>query len=61
MWLSLVLLVASVSALNLDRLGRRDVLVVDTVAFGAASLAASFTDSTGTLVVWRAIMGLSAP
>ncbi|SPF06673.1 MFS transporter [Streptomyces sp. MA5143a] len=98
MCLSLVLVVASVSALNLalpdlaidlsasngaltwiadaytvalaafvlplgaigDRLGRRNVLVVGTVVFGAASLAASFTDSTSTLIAWRAVMGLGA-
>jgi len=98
MCLSLVLVVASVSALNLalpelaidlsasngaltwiadaytialaalvlplgatgDRLGRRNVLVVGTIVFGAASLAASFADSTSTLIVWRAVMGLGA-
>ncbi|WP_234021780.1 MFS transporter [Streptomyces sp. 351MFTsu5.1] len=98
MCLSLVLVVASVSALNLalpdlaidlsasngaltwiadaytvalaafvlplgaigDRLGRRNVLVVGTVVFGGASLAASFTDSTSTLITWRAVMGLGA-
>ncbi|GAQ57619.1 MFS transporter [Streptomyces acidiscabies] len=98
MCLSLVLVVASVSALNLalpelaidlsasssaltwtadaytvalaalvlplgaigDRLGRRNVLVVGTVVFGAASLAASFADTTSTLIAWRAVMGLGA-
>ncbi|MFJ9626932.1 MFS transporter [Streptomyces sp. NPDC101175] len=98
MCLSLVLVVASVSALNLalpdlaidlsasnsaltwiadaytvtlaalvlplgaigDRVGRRNVLIVGTVVFGAASLAASFADSTNTLIAWRAVMGLGA-
>ncbi|WP_242442161.1 MFS transporter [Streptomyces sp. CB02460] len=98
MCLSLVLVVASVSALNLalpdlavdlsatngsltwiadgytvalaalvlplgaigDRIGRRNVLVAGTVVFGAASLAASFADSTTTLIVWRVVMGLGA-
>ncbi|WP_329331361.1 MFS transporter [Streptomyces sp. NBC_00663] len=98
MCLALVLVVASVSALNLalpdlaidlsasnsaltwiadaytvvlaalvlplgaigDRVGRRNVLVVGTVVFGAASLAASFADSTSTLIAWRAVMGLGA-
>ena len=43
-----------------DRLGRRNVLIVGTVVFGAASLAASFADSTSTLIVWRAVMGVGA-
>jgi MFS family permease len=43
-----------------DRLGRRDVLVAGTVVFGAASLAASFADSTTMLITWRAGMGLGA-
>ncbi|NEB03482.1 MFS transporter [Streptomyces sp. SID13726] len=98
MCLALVLVVASVSALNLalpdlaldlsasnseltwiadaytvtlaalvlplgaigDRLGRRNVLVVGTLVFGGASLAASFADSTTTLIAWRAVMGLGA-
>ncbi|WP_416874451.1 MFS transporter [Kitasatospora sp. SC0581] len=98
MCLALVLVVASVSALNLalpdlaldlsatngsltwiadaytvalaalvlplgaigDRLGRRNVLVAGTVVFGAASLAASFADSTTTLIVWRVVMGIGA-
>ncbi|MFF2778888.1 MFS transporter [Streptomyces sp. NPDC058052] len=98
MCLSLVLVVASVSALNLalpdlaidlsatnasltwiadgytvalaalvlplgaigDRIGRRNVLVAGTVVFGIASLAASFADSTTTLIVWRVVMGLGA-
>ncbi|WP_329351988.1 MFS transporter [Streptomyces sp. NBC_01261] len=98
MCLSLVLVVASVSALNLalpdlsidlsasntsltwiadgytvalaalvlplgaigDRIGRRHILVAGTVVFGAASLAASFADSTTTLIVWRVVMGLGA-
>ncbi|MGW4912726.1 MFS transporter [Streptomyces sp. NPDC004270] len=98
MCLALVLVVASVSALNLalpdlaidlsasnsdltwiadaytvalaalvlplgaigDRLGRRNVLIAGTIVFGAASLAASFADSTTTLIAWRAVMGLGA-
>ncbi|MEU6501372.1 MFS transporter [Streptomyces californicus] len=98
MCLSLILVVASVSALNLalpdlavdlsatnseltwiadgytvalaalvlplgaigDRVGRRNVLIAGTVVFGAASLAASFADSTTALIAWRAVMGLGA-
>lgn len=98
MCLALVLVVASVSALNLalpdlaidlsasnssltwiadgytvalaalvlplgaigDRVGRRNVLVVGTLVFGGASLAASFAGSTSMLVVWRVVMGLGA-
>ncbi|MFJ3494416.1 MFS transporter [Streptomyces sp. NPDC086091] len=98
MCLALVLVVASVSALNLalpdlgvdlaatngeltwiadaytvalaalvlpfgaigDRVGRRNVLVAGTFVFGAASLAASFADSTTPLIAWRAVMGVGA-
>ncbi|MEU7212636.1 MFS transporter [Streptomyces sp. NPDC044989] len=98
MCLALILVVASVSALNLalpdlavdlsatnssltwiadgytvalaalvlplgavgDRFGRRNVLIAGTVVFGAASLAASFADSTTTLIVWRVVMGVGA-
>ncbi|MFJ8107826.1 MFS transporter [Streptomyces sp. NPDC096132] len=98
MCLALVLVVASVSALNLalpdlaldlsasnssltwiadaytvalaalvlplgaigDRVGRRNVLIVGTFVFGAASLAASFADSTGMLIAWRVVMGVGA-
>lgn len=98
MCLSLVLVVASVSALNLalpelavdlgasttdltwiadaytvalaalvlpigalgDRWGRRDVLLVGTVVFGAASFAAATADSAGALIGWRIAMGVGA-
>lgn len=98
MCLSLVLVVASVSALNLalpeiavdldasttaltwiadgytvalaalvlplgalgDRWGRRNILIGGTLVFGAASLAASFADSSSELIVWRIVMGVGA-
>ncbi|ODR00756.1 multidrug MFS transporter [Mycobacterium sherrisii] len=99
MCLSLVLVVASVSALNLalpdlavdldasntaltwiadaytvalaalvlpfgaigDRWGRRNVLIVGNVVFGAASMAAALTAQTTTeLIIWRAVMGIAA-
>lgn len=99
MCLSLVLVVASVSALNLalpdlavdldasntaltwiadaytvalaalvlpfgavgDRWGRRNVLIVGNVVFGAASLAAALTAQTTTeLIIWRILMGIGA-
>jgi EmrB/QacA subfamily drug resistance transporter len=98
MCLSLVLVVASVSALNLalpdlaidlsasntsltwiadaytvalaalvlplgaigDRLGRRNVLIAGALVLGAAALAASFSGSTATLIVWRVVMGIGA-
>ncbi|MGW7067142.1 MFS transporter [Streptomyces sp. NPDC054855] len=98
MCLSLVLVVASVSALNLalpdlaldldasntsltwiadaytvalaalvlplgaigDRIGRRNVLIAGNIVFGAAALAASFAQSTTTLIVWRIVMGVGA-
>ncbi|MBC3840757.1 MFS transporter [Streptacidiphilus sp. 4-A2] len=98
MCLSLVLVVASVSALNLalpdlavdlsasntsltwiadgytvalaalvlplgaigDRLGRRNVLIAGTLVFGAAALAASYADTTTTLILWRTVMGIGA-
>jgi EmrB/QacA subfamily drug resistance transporter len=98
MCLSLVLVVASVSALNLalpelavdlsasnsaltwiadaytvalaalvlplgatgDRLGRRNVLIAGNIVFGGAALAASFSDSTTTLIIWRVVMGIGA-
>lgn len=98
MCLALVLVVASVSALNLalpdlaldleasnssltwiadaytvalaalvlplgaigDRVGRRNVLIAGTFVFGAASLAASFADSSAVLIGWRVVMGIGA-
>jgi EmrB/QacA subfamily drug resistance transporter len=98
MCLALVLVVASVSALNLalpsiavdlgasdtdltwiadaytvalaalvlplgaigDRVGRRRVLVVGTVLFAAASLAASFAQTSHALIALRAVMGVAA-
>jgi EmrB/QacA subfamily drug resistance transporter len=98
MCLSLVLVVASVSSLNLalpdlatslgasssaqtwivdgytvllaalvlplgalgDRVGRRNLLLVGTVIFGIAALAASFADSTGTVIASRMTMGAAA-
>ncbi|MEU0949687.1 MFS transporter [Streptomyces canus] len=56
---ALTALVLPLGAID-DRLGRCNVLIVGTVDFGAASLAASFADSTSTLIVWRAVMGLGA-
>lgn len=98
MCLSLVLVVASVSSLNLalpdlatglgasstaqtwivdgytvllaalvlplgalgDRVGRRNLLLVGTAIFGIAALAASFADSTGTIIACRMTMGAAA-
>ncbi|MFT4261900.1 MAG: MFS transporter [Nocardioides sp.] len=98
MCLSLVLVVASVSALNLalpdlatsldadnsdltwiadgytvalaalvlpigaigDRIGRRNVLIVGNIVFGAAALAAASATSPDTLIAWRVMMGLGA-
>ncbi|MER5764725.1 MFS transporter [Streptomyces sp. NPDC002082] len=98
MCLSLVLVVASVSALNLalpdlavdldasnssltwiadgytvalaalvlpfgalgDLFGRRRMLVLGHLVFGAAALLAAFADSTTHLIVWRVLMGIGA-
>ncbi|MGP3690452.1 MFS transporter [Streptomyces sp. IBSNAI002] len=98
MCLSLVLVVASVSALNLalpdlavnldatnssltwiadgytvalaalvlplgalgDLFGRRKILVLGNLVFGAAALMAAFSDSATHLIVWRVVMGLGA-
>ncbi|GHJ35594.1 MFS transporter [Streptomyces sp. TS71-3] len=98
MCLSLVLVVASVSALNLalpdlavdldatnssltwiadgytvalaalvlpmgalgDLFGRRKVLILGNLVFGAAALLAAFSDSTAHLIVWRVVMGVGA-
>lgn len=43
-----------------DRLGRRRLLVAGAIAFGATSVGAAFSRSPGTLVAWRAAMGVGA-
>jgi MFS family permease len=56
---ALAALVLPLGALG-DRLGRRNVLLVGTVVFGIAALAASFADSTGTVIACRLTMGAAA-
>jgi EmrB/QacA subfamily drug resistance transporter len=56
---ALAALVLPIGALG-DRLGRRNILVVGTVVFGAAALAGSFATTPGTLIVWRIVMGAGA-
>ncbi|MFF9126088.1 MFS transporter [Streptomyces sp. NPDC014889] len=41
-----------------DRIGRRRLLLVGAVAFGAASLVAAYADSAGTLIAARAVLGI---
>ncbi len=43
-----------------DRLGRKKVMQAGLVAFGVFSLAAALSDSVGTLIAARALMGVSA-
>jgi EmrB/QacA subfamily drug resistance transporter len=43
-----------------DRYGRKPLLVVGLALFGAASLAALFVDSPGTLIALRALLGVAA-
>jgi EmrB/QacA subfamily drug resistance transporter len=43
-----------------DRFGRRGVMTVGLVIFGASSLAAAFSTSPTQLILWRAVMGLGA-
>jgi EmrB/QacA subfamily drug resistance transporter len=43
-----------------DRLGRKGMLLAGLAVFGAASLAGSFTSTTGQLIAARAVMGLGA-
>jgi EmrB/QacA subfamily drug resistance transporter len=43
-----------------DRLGRKGTMQVGLVCFGLFSTAAAFSDSTGTLIATRALMGLAA-
>ncbi len=43
-----------------DRLGRKRVMQAGLVAFGLFSVAASLSDSTGTLIATRALMGMAA-
>lgn len=43
-----------------DRLGRRRLLVAGAITFGATSIGAAFARSPGTLVAWRAAMGVGA-
>jgi DHA2 family multidrug resistance protein-like MFS transporter len=42
-----------------DRIGRRRLLMLGTAAFGAASLAAAYADSAGTLIAARALLGIA--
>lgn len=56
---ALAALVLPIGALG-DRIGRRNVLVAGNLVFGAAALAASFADSTDTLIACRALMGIGA-
>jgi predicted MFS family arabinose efflux permease len=57
-----VLLAAFVLALGAlgDRVGRHNLLLVGTAVFGIAALAASFADSTGTVIACRMTMGAAA-
>ena len=43
-----------------DRIGRRRLLMIGAVAFGAASILAAFSTSAGMLIVARALLGLAA-
>lgn len=43
-----------------DRIGRRRVLLVGTLIFGLAALAASFATTTTALIAWRVVMGVGA-
>ena len=43
-----------------DRYGRKRVLVIALVVFGAASLACAYATSTGTLIAARAVLGIGA-
>lgn len=43
-----------------DRFGRRRTLIVGLLLFGAASVLAAFSASTGWLIAWRAVMGVGA-
>ncbi|MET9502399.1 MFS transporter [Streptomyces sp. NPDC006622] len=41
-----------------DRIGHRRLLLIGAAAFGAASLAAAYADSAGTLILARAVLGI---
>jgi DHA2 family multidrug resistance protein-like MFS transporter len=41
-----------------DRIGRRRLLIIGAVAFGAASVAAAYSDSAATLIAARAVLGI---
>lgn len=56
---ALAALVLPLGALG-DRWGRRNVLVVGAVVFGAASLLASYADTSDALIIWRVVMGVGA-
>lgn len=43
-----------------DRLGRKKMLIVGLLIFGAASIACAYADSSGTLMAGRAVLGLGA-
>lgn len=42
-----------------DRIGRRRLLLIGAAAFGAASVAAAFSSSTGMLIAMRALLGVA--
>jgi DHA2 family multidrug resistance protein-like MFS transporter len=42
-----------------DRIGRRKLLLIGAAAFGAASMAAAFSDSAGMLIAMRALLGVA--
>ncbi len=56
---ALAALVLPLGALG-DRIGRRKVLIAGSLVFGAASLAAAFSSTTGVLIGWRLVMGVGA-
>ena len=43
-----------------DRIGRRRLLLIGAVAFGAASLLAAFSSSAEMLIIARALLGVAA-
>ena len=57
--LALAALVLPLGAIG-DRIGRRRVLVAGTALFAVAAAAASFAGDPGTLIAWRAVMGVAA-
>lgn len=43
-----------------DRIGRRRLLVLGTLVFGAAALAAALSETAAALIAWRTVMGVGA-